>query len=103
MAEKLGITQQSYAYFEANPGTATLDRLFLVLRIMGVEIILGQAIPVKSMGRDSSALGKSVPADKTPSLRVRKKVSAETVKEKKSSTVLKPGRVISSTQKKESW
>ena len=48
MAEKLGITQQSYAYFEANAATATLDRLFMVLRILGVEISLDQAAPVTS-------------------------------------------------------
>lgn len=42
MAEKLGITQQSYAYFEANPATATLERLFLVLRLLDVDISLDQ-------------------------------------------------------------
>jgi HTH-type transcriptional regulator/antitoxin HipB len=42
MAQRLGITQQSYAYFEANPASATLDRLFVVMRILGVEIILDQ-------------------------------------------------------------
>ena len=99
MAEKLGITQQSYAYFEANPGTATLDRLLLVLRTMGVEITLSQAIPATSMERISSALGKNV----TASQRIRKAVSAETIKGSKSSAVIKPGRVISSTQKKENW
>lgn len=40
MAEKLGITQQSYAYFEANPATASLERLFTVLRLLQVEISL---------------------------------------------------------------
>jgi len=103
MAEKLGITQQSYAYFEANPATATLDRLFMALRIMGVEISLSQAIPATSMGRISSALGKKVPAVKTSSQRIRKTVSAEVIKEKKQSALIKPGRIISSTQKKESW
>lgn len=40
MAEKLGIAQQSYAHFEANPATATLERLFMVLRLLDVEISL---------------------------------------------------------------
>ena len=40
MAEKLGITQQSYAYFEANAASATFERLFLVLRLLDVEISL---------------------------------------------------------------
>jgi len=43
LAERLGITQQSYAWFEANPATATLERLFTVLRLLDAEIILDQA------------------------------------------------------------
>jgi len=45
MAEKLGITQQSYAYFEAKPATATLERLFTVLRLLNVDISLNRAAP----------------------------------------------------------
>lgn len=45
LAEKLGITQQSYAYFEANPATATLERLFMVLRLLDVEISLDRSAP----------------------------------------------------------
>lgn len=45
VAERLGITQQSYAYFEANPTTATFERLFMVLRLLDVEISLDQASP----------------------------------------------------------
>jgi len=44
MAEKLGISQQAYARFEGNPQLATLERLFLVLRILGVNISLEQII-----------------------------------------------------------
>jgi HTH-type transcriptional regulator/antitoxin HipB len=103
MAEKLGITQQSYAYFEANPATTTLDRLFMVLRILGVEISLNQAAPVTSMSRISSAMGKNITAIKTTNQTIRKTVSAETIKKKKSSAIIKPGRIISIRQKKESW
>lgn len=46
MAERLGITQQGYAHFEANPRTATLERLFLVLRLLDVEIGLTQTAVV---------------------------------------------------------
>ena len=52
MAEKLGITQQSYAYFEARPATATLERLFTVLRLLNVDISLAQAAPVVGMLRE---------------------------------------------------
>ena len=103
MAEKLGITQQSYAYFEANPATTTLDRLFMVLRILGVEISLNQAVSVTSMSCISSAMGKNVTAVKTSNQKIRKTVSAEIIKKKKSSAVIKPSRIISIRQKKESW
>lgn len=42
MAARLGIAQQSYAHFEANPATATLERLYTVLRFLDVEISLNQ-------------------------------------------------------------
>ncbi len=103
MAEKLGITQQSYAYFEANPATTTLDRLFMVLRILGVEISLNQAVSVTSMSRTSPAIGKDATVVKTSNQKIRKTASAETIKKNKSSAVIKPGRIISIRQKKESW
>ncbi len=61
MAERLGITQQSYAHFEANPTTATLERLFMVLRMLDVEISLNQTSPATSEGATPSvkAISKS--------------------------------------------
>lgn len=50
VAEKLGITQQSYAYFEAKPATATLERLFTVLRLLNVDISLDRASPTPAPG-----------------------------------------------------
>lgn len=63
MAEKLGITQQSYAYFEANPATATLERLFMVLRLMDVEISLDQISPAtgKMAGTIANSTAKPPP------------------------------------------
>ncbi len=59
MAERLGITQQSYAWFEANPATATLERLFTVLRLLDVEISLDQAAAAASPGNQAApAAGK---------------------------------------------
>lgn len=40
MAEKLGITQQSYAHFEANPLSASFERLFFVMQLLEVELVL---------------------------------------------------------------
>lgn len=48
MAEKLGITQQSYAQLEANPATASVERLHKVLSVLGVEILLSVAVQSSS-------------------------------------------------------
>lgn len=67
MAERLGITQQSYAYFEANPATATLERLFTVLRLLDVEISLGQTPPVTGKKTpDAPAPTKTRPSAVSP-------------------------------------
>jgi HTH-type transcriptional regulator/antitoxin HipB len=42
LAERLGITQQSYAQFEANPAAAGVERLFKVLRLLNAGITLSQ-------------------------------------------------------------
>lgn len=60
MAERLGITQQSYAWFEANPATATLERLFTVLRLLDVDISLEQT------GAPPGAGSETVPAARKP-------------------------------------
>ncbi len=73
MAERLGITQQSYAWFEANPATATLERLFTVLRLLDVEISLDPA------GAPASAGSETVPAAR------------------------KPARVVAKARKKDAW
>jgi HTH-type transcriptional regulator / antitoxin HipB len=104
IAEKLGITQQSYAYFEANPATATLDRLFTVLSILGVEISLNQASFVKSISRIASeARSKNIKIPKTRDPKIGKIARAETIKKKNSPNAINLLRVISSTKKKESW
>ena len=73
MAERLGITQQSYAWFEANPATATLERLFTVLRLLDVEISLDQP------GAPAGAGSETVPAAR------------------------KPARVVARARKKDAW
>ena len=92
IAEKLGITQQSYAYFEANPTTATLDRLFIVLRILGVEISLEQAASVTNQ---SSA---RKPLDRIQTVKVQGQKSSARAATKAD---IQPDRIISAT--KENW
>lgn len=40
LSKRLGVTQQTYARFEANPASASFDRLFKVFSVLGVEIEL---------------------------------------------------------------
>jgi HTH-type transcriptional regulator / antitoxin HipB len=95
MAEKLGITQQSYAYFEANTATATLERLFMVLRILDVEISLDQIA--------SPAGISAMPAVKAVGQKIVKPRSATAIKKDKASTVAKVSRIAVPDGKKESW
>lgn len=67
MAERLGITQQSYAYFEANPATATLERLFMVLRLLDVEISLDQTSPATGKPLGAPETTKTKPSAIAPS------------------------------------
>ena len=48
MAERIGITQQSYAQLEANPASVSVERLFKVLRILDVEMSLIQVPSVSA-------------------------------------------------------
>lgn len=41
VAQRLGISQQSYAAFEANPESASVERFYRVLRLFDVAIKLG--------------------------------------------------------------
>lgn len=40
LAARLGVTQQTYAQLEAKPESASLDRLYLVLKLLDVNLVL---------------------------------------------------------------
>ncbi|AXF02697.1 helix-turn-helix domain-containing protein [Paraburkholderia hospita] len=70
IAERLGITQQSYAQFEADPAAAGVERLFKVLRLLNAGITLSQdepspanAAPVAKMASSNrlAAPGRNAP------------------------------------------
>ena len=105
MAERLGITQQSYAYFEASPATATLERLFMVLRMLDVEISLNQTSPATNKGAAPTVkvTSKRPSTVKAISQKISKTPSAVAIRKAKSSAVVKAGRIIAPTRKKESW
>jgi HTH-type transcriptional regulator / antitoxin HipB len=45
MAEKLGISQQSYAQIESNLASTSVDRLFTILRLMNVKLQMTDGDP----------------------------------------------------------
>ena len=105
MAERLGITQQSYAYFEANPATATLERLFMVLRMLDVEISLDQISSASRKGDTPSVkvAGKRPTAVKAIGQKIGKTPGTVATRKVKPSAVVKAGRIVAPTRKKESW
>lgn len=113
MAQRLGITQQSYAYFEANPASATLDRLFVVMRILGVEIALDQTDAVgqdlrnkgaRTVTPAAKAIGKPASTTKISGSLVKKTAYRTGATGKlKSATASSPRPVTSSTRKREAW
>jgi HTH-type transcriptional regulator/antitoxin HipB len=105
IAERLGITQQSYAHFEANPEKATLDRLFKVLRMLDVEISLGQVSPAANEGAapPAKAAITSASTAKVTGGNIGKTPNAAAVRKAKSSAVGKAGRIATPARRKESW
>ncbi len=95
MAEMLGITQQSYAYFEANPATATLERLFVVLRLLDVEISLDRNTPAANRA--------AVPSAESTSLRIGKHPGPIAIGKAKPSADAQAGKPSVPARKKESW
>lgn len=105
IAERLGITQQSYAYFEANPAAATLERLFLVLRMLDVEISLDQAQPMvgKVTKASPEASTKRIATPKAIGQKSSKPPNAVAKSKAKSAAIAKTSRIVAPTRKKESW
>lgn len=52
IAEKLGVTQQTYARLEANPGSVSIERLFKVFTVLGVEIELSSPLASSAINSD---------------------------------------------------
>ncbi len=94
VAERLGVSQQSYAKIEANPGSASLERLYAVFSILNVEITLSsrESAPAEAETSGRRPLATSVVvAEGKPALRAK-------TKELKT-----PRRVTPPTSKKEVW
>jgi len=57
LSARLGVTQQTYARFEANPSSASIARLYKVFNILGVEVLLSSG-PHSPDGNHSSVVQK---------------------------------------------
>ncbi|MYN01555.1 helix-turn-helix domain-containing protein [Pseudoduganella sp. DS3] len=66
MAEKLGISQQSYAQIESNLASTSVDRLFTILRLMNVKLQVSDSdpdtLPVFQVKSKSSTRRRSIEA-----------------------------------------
>lgn len=104
VAELLGITQQSYAQLEANPASASVERLFKVMRLLNVELRMSQA---------SSAPDSKLAQAKTPKrqrhVSAAKKAKSPLVanrsgRTQKASSSKQPlGGAITTKKKRENW
>ncbi|WP_279050970.1 helix-turn-helix transcriptional regulator [Cedecea davisae] len=65
VSERLGVTQQTYARLEANPGSASIERLFRVFNVLGIEMVLSSG-PFSSIIRPEEKPGKQ---DSSPARR----------------------------------
>lgn len=74
MAARLGVTQQTYAQLEANPAAVSVERLFKVLRVLGVEFALTQATARPAQDDDAVATAAPPVASK---MAASKKIAAK--------------------------
>ena len=73
VASRLGVTQQTYAQLEADPAVVSVERLFKVLRVLGVELALTHAMPSRaSSAKEAARLAPPPAAAKDTSARSRR-------------------------------
>lgn len=118
VASLLGVTQQSYAKIEANPTTTSVERLFMILRLLGSEIVLTQNTQLSDIsGATVSATRKQhttaqlkqadneKPSDVIAS--TSKKLRSTATSEHKVTSMKgsrpAPSKIISPSMKKERW
>ncbi|TAM54315.1 MAG: XRE family transcriptional regulator [Paraburkholderia sp.] len=74
LAARLGVTQQTYAQLEAKPESTSLDRLYLVLKLLNVGLVLTQASgPARPEGGAATLVtrteGGLAPAKRQPAIK----------------------------------
>jgi len=62
VSERLGVAQQTYARLEANPASASIERLFKVFSILGVKISFSWAATSSERKQTEEILKLNSPA-----------------------------------------
>lgn len=62
LSERLGVTQQTYSRLEANPASASIERLFKVFSILGVKISFSSATTSSERKQTEEMLKSNSPA-----------------------------------------
>lgn len=62
LSERLGVTQQTYARLEANPASASIERLFKVFSILAVKISFSSATASEEKKQTEEMLQLNSPA-----------------------------------------
>lgn len=95
VAALVGVTQQTYAKMEANPASASVERLFTILRLLGSEIVLTH--------RDDA--GQAIAPDTVPDTRSATQTTSASTATRKSrkALVVTPAKVIPPSNKTEDW
>lgn len=62
LSERLGVAQQTYARLEANPASASIERLYKVFSILGVKICFSFATTSSERKQTKEMLKSNSPA-----------------------------------------
>nr|WDS96442.1 hypothetical protein VW1_00014 [Enterobacter sp.] len=62
VSERLGVAQQTYARLEANPASASIERLFKVFSVLGVKISFSPAATSSERKQTEEMLKSNSPA-----------------------------------------
>jgi HTH-type transcriptional regulator/antitoxin HipB len=111
VAGLLGITQQSYAQLEANPASASVERLFKVMRLLNVELRMSHASSASSSTSSSTSGSKPTRANtpkRQPSIPAARKATPPSATQRsgrtqKASNSKRPPEAIKIRKKRENW
>jgi HTH-type transcriptional regulator/antitoxin HipB len=108
MASHLGVTQQTYAQLEANPASASVERLFKVLRVLDVHLTLSQAAYLAGKVEGAERVASTVSPDKGTAVKIgpaakaphAKRSSRRTVETEATGRYVEPGLTTAAASKR---